>query len=167
MGMPKIASPPSHWVADQPIEREPFVGNDVRHRLAEDGEHQKHAGDDDQRQADAAPDRFQKQQHADAAEDRFERKIEDDAEPGYGVDENRAGAFGQSGITEEHVKRTGRSEQAEHDVVDGKRPRAQVAGRRKQEKAEDQAEGQVDAARRNIDDYSKFSRNGSGDAIQS
>ena len=128
------------------------MGDEVRHGLPEDRVNKKHAGDDHQRQADAAPHRLEQQDDADAAENGFDGKPEVDTEEREVVDEKRAGPHGQSGVAEIHVQRAAGSEERDGDVVEGQRPRRQALGRREHQKTQHQSEGEVDAARRDADD---------------
>ena len=146
-------------IADQALQRDTLVRDDVRHRLAEDRIEQKHPGDDHQRDADRAPRRLQQQQDSDAADDRLDGEGEVPAEQRDVVVQQHALAGDQAVIAEKQIERRAAADERERDIVERQAAVApQPLGHRKQEETEDEPEGEMDAARRHVDDDAEAER---------
>ena len=101
-------------VTDQPVEAQPLVGHDVRHRLAEDRVDEEYRADDDERNADRPAGGVEEQQNADPAEDRFDRNAVPDVEHPLARDE--------AAPADEEIERGARAEEGEGEVVEGNPP---------------------------------------------
>ena len=131
--------------------------DDVRHRLPEDRVDEKDQADDDQRDADGPAGGVEQQHDADAAEDRLHRNAVPDVKHSLAGD--------QAVPAEEQVDGRKPAEQGTGDVVDGQAMRTPPARKRKYQEAQQQGEGQVDAAGADVADDGEVQheREGGGD----
>ena len=141
-------------IADQPVEAEPLVRDDVGHQLAEDRIDQEDGADDDQRRADRAARGLEQQHDSHAAQDRLDRNAVPDKEHALPRDE--------AVPSEEQVEGREASQQGAGDIVEGQAPPGPAARHRVDQEAQQQGERQVNAAGGNIADDGEVEHEGEG-----
>ena len=140
-------------IADQPLERDALVRDDLRHRLAEDRIDQEHPRDDHQRDADAAARCLQQEQNTDAADYRLDGEGEFPTEQREIVGQQDPATRDQAVIAEKQIERRAAAEDRQRDIVERQAVGPpQPLGDRKQQETEDQPEGEMHAARGHVDD---------------
>ena len=126
--------------------------DEVRHGLPEYRVDEEDRADDDQREADGPAGGFEQEHEAEAAEDGLDRN----AVP----DEQHPLAGDQTVPAEQQVERREPGEQCAGDVVERQTLCAPTARERKDQKAQQQREGEVDAPSRNVADDGEVQHEG-------
>ena len=143
-------------IADQPLKRDALMGNQIRHRLAEDREYEKQGANHHQRNTNCAPCRLHQKNDPDTANNPFDRTR--DTEPALLQQDadSRCNAF----LGQPDVNRGARGNQRKHDINQGNAGTTAATTSRIDQKAEQHREGEMHTPRRDTDDDSEIRQEG-------